>query len=213
MERLKTFLLFSVFFIQNLSVYSQIIGKVHILKGYFIVSCFDTSIKNGCDLNIKTIKSITGDSRTCGDGNFYKNISSIKYVKTEDLDLNQIDNFKYNVSIQKDKQYIFLTTNPQILLEANEGDSAILDSSELVRSILENQTTAELIQKQINKLKLDFKKKRHYYVLLDVSIKVIDLPKRIIPVTYRDNSGFDQFIILFDKKNKIKKVKIIKDPF
>ncbi len=150
---------------------------------------------------------------TCGDGNFYKNISVIYYVNPDDLDLKQIDNFDYQVKLQKDEHEVYLTTNPLILLEASKGDSAILHKNELVNGVQNNQITADAIQKQIDNLNLDFKQKRHYYVLMNVSLSVVVLPKRSKPKTYKDPMGYNQCVILQDKSNKIKTVKVIKDPF
>ena len=197
---------------QSLSTYAQNNENIYSLDGYFIVSCFDTTLNNGCDLNIATTESITGDNMTCGDGNFYKNISTIMYVNTKDLDLKQIDDFEYRVGLQKNEHHAYLSTNPLILLEASNGDSIILSQSKLVSKINENQKTADLIQRKIDKLHLDFKDRRHYYILMKISIKVINLPKRTKPKTYTDPCGLDQYLILYDKKNKIKVEKVI-SPF
>lgn len=183
------------------------------LEGYIIVSCFDTTIKSGCDLDIKKTTSITGDSMICGDGNFYKNISCIKYVDPKNLDLTKIDHFNYQIKLQKDEHYIYLSTNPFILSEADNGDSAISKNTDLIYGIRQNQITADKIQKQIEKLHLDFEKKSHYNVLMKVSVKVLILPRRKKPTTFKDPIGLDQYLLLFDKKNKIKKVKVINDPF
>lgn len=223
MKRFFTTLLFTLIFVTN--IFSQK-GTIKIVKphlsdsvqsktliGYFIVSCFDTTIKNNCDLYIKTIKDVSGDSMTCGDGNFYKNISTIMYVKTTDLDLNKIDDFNYQIKLQAKEQNAYLSINPLILLDASKRDSSVLKNNLLVKSIEQNQITAELIQKQIENFKLFFKIKKHYYILLRVSIKVIALPPRIKPVKYKDPMGIDQYIILWDKKNEIEGVKVIQDPF
>lgn len=198
----------------NFSIgFAQKTGDTYLLKGYLIVSCFDTTIKSGCDLNIKKTTSITGDSMTCGDGIFYKNISEIKYVNPKNIDLKQIDEFSYQVKLQKDEHNVYLSTDPVILSEADNGDSAIIKNTDLINSIKQNQITADEIQKQIEKLNLDFKKKRHYYVLMEVSVKVLILPERKKTTTFTDPCGLDQYLILFNKKNIIKTVKIIKDPF
>ena len=210
---MKTFILIFTSLISFYIGQSQTIGELVTLKGYIIVSSFKTSIKSGCTLNIKTTKSIAGDSMTCGDGNFYKNISVIKYVKPENLDLNKIDNFNYQIRLQKDEHFLYLSTNPLILLEASKGDSAILKKNELIEGIQSNQITADSIQNLIDKLNLDFKKKRHYYILMEVELKVMVLPKRNKPKTFKDPCGLDQYVIIQDKTNQIKTVKIIIDPF
>ena len=95
-------LILTLLFIGNfLSLHSQVVGEEYVLKGYFIVSCFDTTLKSSCDLNIESTTVITGDSMTCGDGVFYKNISVIKYVNPQNIDLNKIDNFSYQIQLQK----------------------------------------------------------------------------------------------------------------
>lgn len=193
--------------------FAQKAGDTYILNGYFIVSCYDTTIKSGCDLNIRKTTSIAGDSMSCGDGNFYRNISVIKYVDPKNFDLKQIDEFSYQVKLQKDEHNVYLSTDPIILSEADNGDSVIIKNADLINSIKQNQITADEIQKQIEKLNLDFKKKRHYYVLMEVSVKVLILPKRKKPTTFTDPCGLDQYLILCDKNNIIKAVKVIKDPF
>jgi hypothetical protein len=198
-----------IFFIHSLYGYSQNPGRVHTLKGYFIVTCFDSTIKSRCGLDVKSSRSITGESMTCGDGSYYKNISVIKYISPADLDLTRIDSFRYQARIQADEHYVYLSVNPLILVEAAKGDSSILHNAKLVRRIRRNQKTAEQIQEQIEQLNLDFKKRIFYDVLMEVSVKVTDLPERVRPKTFHDNGGLDQYVILHHRSNKIKAVKYL----
>lgn len=208
---MKAFYIFFILLFQTSIGLSQATGDILTLKGYFIVSCFDTTIMSGCDLNIKKTGSITGDSMTCGDGNFYRNISIITYVDPVNLDLKQIDKFSYQVELQKNEHMVFLSTDPSILSES--GDSSLSRDTILIQAIQKNQITAEEIQKQIDRLHLNFKEKNHYYVLMEVSVKVLILPERKKPTTYVDPFGLQQYLLLYDEDNQIKKVKVIEDPF
>ncbi|WP_338759651.1 hypothetical protein WAF17_12075 [Bernardetia sp. ABR2-2B] len=212
-DYIKVLFIYLIFFVQSSVALSQTTGDIITLKGYFIVSSFDTTFKSGCDLNIKNTTSITGDSMICGDGNFYKNISVIKYVKPKNLDLKQIDKFSYQIKLQKNEHYIYLSIDPFILSEADKGDSSIIKNVDLLNAVKQNQITADQIQKEIERLKIDFKKKKHCDILMEISVKVLVLPKRKKPITFNDPCGLDQYLILFDKKNKIKALKVIDDSF
>ncbi len=173
--------------------------NIKILEGYFIVGCF--SPEYDCKDFFLFNKLLQFH-----DCNFYKSIASIRYVKTNDLDLKQIDNFNYRVGLQKKESDVYLSNNPLILLETNNQDSTILKKNDLFLGIQQNIITAELIESAIEKLKLDFKANRHFYVLLKVSVLVIDLPPPI-----NNTLGGDGYLILRDDKNKVEGVKIIKD--
>ncbi len=172
------------------------------LNGYFIVSCFSPSY-NCLDIFLNN-KSLAPH-----DCNFYKSISSISFVKTNDLDLKQIDDFTYRVKLQEKENKVYLSNNPLILLEISKGDSAILKKNDLFLGIQQNILTADLIEGAIEKLRLDFKNDRHFYVLLKVSVSVVDLPPRAKTSNVVDPMGVDQYLILWDDENKITGVKII----
>ncbi len=123
-----------------------------------------------------------------------------------------MDDFSYRVSLQQYEHAVYISVNPMILLLANDGDSAILQDTNYVQAIVNNQKTADLIQKRIDGFHLDFKRKRHYYVLLKVKIKVLKLPNRTIPKNYTNPSGYkQQYVILYDPSNRIKAVKVIEN--
>lgn len=180
--------------------------NIKILNGYFIVSCFSPKyncIDKGIFLNNKSLQ--------LQDCNIYKSISTISYVKTNDLDLKQIDDFNYRIKLQEKENEVYLSNNPLILLEANRGDSSILKKNDLFLSIQQNIITAELIESEIEKLKLDFKNDMHFYVLLKGSVSVIDLPPRVKNPNVKDSGGVDQYLILRNDKNNVEGIKIIKD--
>jgi hypothetical protein len=162
-----------------------------------------------CDFSSIPLRIISSDSISCGDGAYYKNIGSISFISASNLDLNQVDDFSYQVSIQQYEHAVYISVNPMILLLANNGDSAILQDTYYVQAIENNQKTADLIQKRIDRFHLDFENKQHYYVLLKVKIKVLKLPNRTIPKSYTSPFGYKQYVILYDPSNRIKAVKVI----
>ena len=206
---MKTIFFYFFIFYLSFNASSQTVGDIDTLDGYFIVSSFNKNTKCNCNLDIKSTKMVSGDSMICGDGNFYKNISTIKYIRAEDLDLKKIGDTKYQKSLLQNEHYTYLTTNPSILLEGSKGDSTILQNVKLVNNIVQNKITADLIQTQIEKLKLDYTETKHYYILMKVSVKVLILPKRKNTSKFHNPHGFDQFLILQDKSNKIKVIKSI----
>ena len=209
----------SFILILSLIISTQSFGQAkvesEILKGYFIINCCDSKIKSGCSLNIKTINAFNpeSDSKSCGDGNFYKNISQIRYISPANIDLDQIDDFTYQCEIQKYQHVTYLSANPLILLDVNKGDSNILQNLDLVNSIKNNLKTAQIIQNQIDNCKLNFEKKMCYDVLMYGTLVVLRLADRHTPKTYTNPLGYNQHLILSDQRNKIKKVKILKNPF
>lgn len=188
----------------------QLTNSAHnkILIGYFIVGCF--SPEYNCKNFDPGLGSKTPLLREC---NFYKSISSIKYVKLNDLDLKKIDDFNYQIKLQEKENDVYLSNNPLILLETNNGDSSILKKNDLFLSIQQNIITAELIESAIEKLKLNFKNVRHHDVLLKVSVTVIDLPQITKTPNDTPKMAVDKYLILQDDKNKVEGVKIIKNPF
>lgn len=201
-------LLTTIAFLSNQGI-SQIKHEPYTLSGYFIVTSFDTSMRSGCDLNIATTSSIYGDSMICGDGNFYKNVSTIDYLNPEDVDIDQIDDLMYYAKLQNKQCVTYLSINPLILLEVSNADSSILNDSTIVECIKNNQHTAELFQEQIELLDLNFKKSNMYAILMKGSFRVLDLNKRKKVEGFKAPHGLDQHLILHDKANKLKAVKII----
>lgn len=176
--------------------------NIKTLNGYFIVSCF-TPKYNCKDI---TLANNTNQAKDC---NFYKSISSIGFIKLNDLDLKKTGEGNYRNDLLRKQNYLCLSINRLILLEASAGDSSIFENNDLVQRIQQNIITAELFETEIGKFKLDFLKKNHYYVLLKGAITVIDIKAPNVSDLMKN----EQYLILNDVKNKLEIVKIIEDSF
>jgi hypothetical protein len=184
-------------------IFAQKKNAVQELEGYLIVPSNDSVIMKGCSLNMKSTASYC---KICGDWNIYKNIGSIMFfVSPNYLDTNMINNFDYETELQGVEQFIYLSTNPAIV-----GNTQLIKKYNAAPGFMENQKTADSIQSQIEKLKLDYTKGYMYKILLKVKIKVIALPDRIKDPRVSDPMGIKQYAIIYDKQNTIELVKLLK---
>jgi hypothetical protein len=192
---------------------AQAAGSFQQLTGYFLVDCYVETLKSNCTLDIASLKAVEGDSMSCGDGAFYKNISTIYYVAPQALDLRYIDNFAYRVNLQGRQHQVYLSINPLILRGAGPTAGALRRNLQVVNAIKQNQATADLLQQQVDRLQLDFTKKRWYTVLLHGTMSVLVLPDRQAPKTYATPMGYHQYLLLQDKGNRVRVAHLLKDAF
>lgn len=201
-SRIAALLICGIFTHTDISAQNQPV--IQWLKGYFIVNT-DSVILNGCSLNIESTSKFF---KICGDYSFYKNISFISYVPSDNLVPDSIDIFEYQIQLQNKQRGIYLSTNSGILQNV-----AYVRKHSLENSFLRNTRTADTIQSRIERLHLDFSNGNRYNVLLSVTVKVISLPDRIKARGETDPFDVRQYAILFDPLNKIELVKLIKSPF
>lgn len=212
---MKIIFFISISILNGFLSYSQV-NKSKTLNGYFIVSCFDSTRKDACGLNIITNEygeRYTKDTIRCGDGSFYKKLSYIFFVREKDVDLSQVDDYAYQVKLQKKQHAVFLSTNPNILLPAYKGDTSILSNQSLMEGIRLNQKTAEMLYEQVELVNKNHKNKRSYSVLMKISVKVVPLAKRKNSKDYKNGLGYNQYVLLYDSLNTITAIKVMKDPF
>jgi len=178
------------------------------LSGYFEMLCYASSKKCPCGLSISSTDDITGNVEHANclcDGCYYKNVSLIRYIRTNDLDPNKMDDVHYQTKIASKEMQMFLSIDKAILQDAWKKDSLLLKDSTLIKQVESNTVTADLFQAQIDQAKVDFVKKKHYKILVKGEVTALRLKN------CPDARGLnkEQYLFLNDTANHLEFVKII----
>lgn len=172
------------------------------LDGYFFLYYWrDPADNDSICFNFKSLK----DRVTCGDNAYYKNIGHIYYIPLAELDINRLYNDKdseYRIHLQLKQKNVFLCSNSHILLETETNPQDNHNNINLLNAIKLNNITAEIIQKESEKIIGNHQDFMAEEVLLRIRCYTIKLKDKET-INYGNGTvTVDQYLILYDKTNK-----------